>query len=228
MTMVTVRRPVRSWSRGALEKISERFETAPAEDVVEWAVSTFSSGLSLTCSFQDVVMLDLALRVEPRLEVVFLDTGGHFPETLAFVEQMRRRFEANLVVLRPGPEAAGWPCGTSRCCELRKVAPLQAHLDARDAWLSGLRRSEAPTRAATPIVAFDPRFDVVKVSPLATWSDERVARYVADRQLPQHPLVARGYPSIGCAPTTDPVAPGADARSGRWAGSVKTECGLHR
>lgn len=202
-------------------------EHAAAGTVVAWAVERFDGRVSLACSFQDCVVVDIAVRVDPSIEVLFLDTGFHFPETLEFVEQVRARYDLNLRVLRPGPEAADFPCGTDRCCELRKVAPLDAALEERAAWLTGLKRVDAPTRAAAPIVSWDPARRLVKVNPLATWTDEDVANYIVDHDLPVHGLVSKGYLSIGCAPTTRPVAPGEDPRAGRWADSGKTECGLH-
>ncbi len=211
----------------SLAAAAPAFENAAAEDVVTWATAVFGPRLTLASSFQDVVLLDLAVRADPGIEVAFLDTGAHFAETLEFVEAMRKRYDLNLVVLRPGPDAAPWPCGSARCCELRKVAPLRAHLARRDAWMTGIRRAETATRASAPVVSIDPTFDVVKVNPLARWSDGDVARYLERHRLPLHPLVPRGYPSIGCAPTTSPVLEGSDGRAGRWAGLEKTECGLH-
>lgn len=210
-----------------LAELSASFEWAPPSEIVSWAVERFGSRLSLASSFQDLVIVDLALQVDPSIEVVFLDTGAHFPETLEFVEQTRERLNINLAMLTPGPEAKDWPCGSARCCDVRKVAPLRAHLAQRDAWMTGLRRVEAPTRADASIVSFDSTFDVVKVNPLATWSDDDVAGYIRDHDLPVHPLKSKGYLSIGCAPTTRPVAIGQHARAGRWAGLDKTECGLH-
>lgn len=212
---------------GELAARAAEFEHAAAGTVVAWAMDRFDGRVSLACSFQDCVVVDIAVRVDPTLEVLFLDTGFHFPETLEFVEQVRARYDLNLRVLRPGPEAAAFPCGTDRCCELRKVAPLDAALDGRAAWLTGLKRVDAATRAAAPIVSWDPGRRLVKVNPLATWTDDDVAHYIADHDLPVHPLVAEGYLSIGCAPTTRPVSPGEDPRAGRWSGSGKTECGLH-
>jgi len=210
-----------------LSELNAGFEWSPPTEVIAWAVERFGGRLSLASSFQDLVVVDLAMQVDPTIEVVFLDTGAHFPETLAFVDEMRQRLGINLTVLRPGPEAEAWPCGSARCCEYRKVAPLRAHLADRDAWMTGLRRAEAPTRATAPIVSFDPGFGVVKVNPLATWTDEDVAGYVRDHDLPVHPLKPRGYLSIGCEPTTRPVSVGQHSRAGRWAGMDKTECGLH-
>jgi len=206
---------------------SAELESAPASKAIAWAFERFGRDLVLACSFQDVVIVDLAVAVDPGIEVLFLDTGFHFPETLTFVETVRSRYDLNLRVLTPGPEAEAWPCGTERCCELRKVAPLDAALAGRGAWLTGLKRVDAPTRAAAPIVSWDAARGLVKVNPLATWTDDDIAGYLADHGLPVHPLTMQGYLSIGCAPTTRPVAPGEDPRAGRWSGIAKTECGLH-
>jgi len=210
-----------------LASLSAGFETAPAGTVIAWAVERFGRDISLACSFQDCVVVDIAVRVDPAIEVLFLDTGFHFPETLAFVEEVRARYDLNLRVLTPGPDAERWPCGTERCCEVRKVVPLNEALAGRRAWVTGLKRSDAPTRAHTPIVSWDEERRLVKVNPLATWTDVDIAGYEADHRLPVHPLVPQGYLSIGGAPTTRPVAPGEDPRAGRWAGTDKTECGLH-
>ncbi|HUO49823.1 MAG TPA: phosphoadenylyl-sulfate reductase [Acidimicrobiales bacterium] len=213
-----------------LEELAARsaeFETAPASNAIAWAVERFGGDVVLACSFQDVVVVDLAVAVEPGIEVLFLDTGFHFPETLAFVEEVRARYGLNLRVLTPGREAEAWPCGTERCCELRKVVPLDAAVTGRGAWLTGLKRVDATTRTAAPIVSWDDARGLVKVNPLATWTDDDVSAYLADHDLPVHPLISQGYLSIGCAPTTRPVAPGEDPRAGRFTGMGKTECGLH-
>ncbi len=210
-----------------LAHVDERFAHAPASKVVEWAVDRFGQHLVLAASFQDVVLVDLAVKVDAGIEVVFCDTGAHFPETLEFVEEVRALYGLNLTVTRPGADAAGWPCGTARCCELRKVEPLRRVLADKRAWLTSLKRVDAPTRAHAPVVGWDAVFGVVKVNPLATWTDEDVDSYLRDHDLPVHPLVSKGYLSIGCAPTTSPVAEGEDRRAGRWAGTGKTECGLH-
>lgn len=206
---------------------ASEFESAPAGSVIAWAVERFGSGLSLACSFQDCVIIDLAVQVDPAIEVLFLDTGFHFPETLGYVEEVRRHYDLNLRILTPGPEAEAWPCGTERCCELRKVVPLVRALRGRYGWMTGLKRVDALTRATAPIVAWDETRRLVKINPIATWTEDDVQNYQADHGLPVHPLVPQGYLSIGCAPTTRPVAPGENPRAGRWAGSTKTECGLH-
>ena len=210
-----------------LAELSRRFETAPASSVVRWAWERFGRGVVLASSFQDCVLVDVAVRVAPEIEVVFLDTGFHFPETMDYVEQVRRRYDVNLRVIAPELGAEEWPCGSARCCELRKVGPLSRVLDDRQAWMTGLRRADAATRADAPILAFDLARGAVKINPLATWDDRDVVGYASDHGLPEHPLTRQGYLSIGCAPTTQPAPDPDDPRSGRWAGTGKTECGLH-
>ncbi len=210
-----------------LAALSTGFESAPASTVIRWAVDTFGSSLVLAASFEDIVLIDLATKIAPEIEVVFLDTEAHFPETLSFVDEVKERYRLHLRVTKPGPEAAAHPCGSEQCCQFRKVAPLRRALEGRRAWLTSLKRSDGPTRADAPIVAWDQAFDLVKVNPLATWTDDDITSYVADHDLPAHPLVSQGYRSIGCAPTTRPVAEGEDARAGRWSGLDKSECGLH-
>jgi phosphoadenosine phosphosulfate reductase len=209
-----------------LESVSADLERRPASAAVAWAMERFGpQGVVVASSFQDCVLIDVVVGVAPDIAVVFIDTGFHFPETLEYVETVRRRYDLNLMVVRPEVDDSTWPCGTERCCEVRKVGPLARVLEGRSAWISGLRRAEAPTRADAPVVGIER--GAVKVNPLALWSDIDVSGYGADRGLPRHPLSERGYLSIGCAPTTSPVAPGEDPRSGRWVGTDKTECGLH-
>jgi phosphoadenosine phosphosulfate reductase len=210
-----------------LADLNRDFETAPAGKVITWAVDTYGDSLVLAASFEDIVLIDLVTKASPGIEVVFLDTEAHFPETLAFVEEIRARYDLNLTVTKPGPEAAAYPCGTDQCCQFRKVAPLRRAVQGKGAWLTSLKRVDAPSRAEAPIVSWDDAFGLVKVNPIVTWTNDDVASYVADHDLPEHPLLSRGYRSIGCAPTTRPVAPGEDPRAGRWAGLDKSECGLH-
>ncbi len=210
-----------------LAQVAGALDAATASEVLSWANGRFGDGLVIASSFQDCVLIDLATAIRPGIEVVFLDTGAHFAETLDYVEAVRQRYDLNLVVLTPGTEAEDWPCGSPMCCELRKVAPLVAHLADRLAWATGLRRADSPQRAGAPVVSWDEGHAVVKLNPLAAWSDADMAAYIADHELPVHPLTKAGYASIGCAPTTVPIGEGQDARAGRWPGSTKTECGLH-
>ncbi|MGH9164182.1 MAG: phosphoadenylyl-sulfate reductase [Acidimicrobiales bacterium] len=203
-------------------------ETAPAGAVVAWAHERFGDGLVLAASFQDCVLIDIATKAAPGIEVIFLDTQYHFAETLWFVDQVRRRYDLNLTVTTPAVEPDDrWQRDVASCCNVRKVEPLAAALAGKTAWMTALRRVEAPTRANAPVVSYDAARDLVKLNPLATWTDGDVAGYITDHDLPVHPLAERGYPSIGCWPCTRPVALGEDPRAGRWSGSSKTECGLH-
>jgi len=215
------------WTAEELAEVSEEFETAPPSSVIRWAAENFGESLVLAASFEDIVLIDLATKVVPDIEVIFLDTEAHFPETLSFVEQVRARYDLNLTVTKPGPEAAAYPCGSENCCQFRKVEPLRRAVSGKAAWLTSLKRSDGPTRADVPVVSWDASFGLVKINPLVTWTDADVKTYLADHDLPEHPLVSRGYLSIGCAPTTRPVAEGEDPRAGRWAGLDKSECGLH-
>ena len=201
---VTDQRP----SADELDALTREFETAPAGKVVKWAVDTFGDALVLAASFEDVVLIDLATKVAPGIEVIFLDTEAHFPETLEFVEEIRgplrpepdrdqARARGGRPPLREPSSAASsarWPRCARRCRASR-------------AWLTSLKRVDAPTRADAPIVSWDDAFGLVKVNPLATWTNDDIASYLADHDLPVHPLTHRGYRSIGCAPTTRPVAP---------------------
>ncbi|MGA3351912.1 MAG: phosphoadenylyl-sulfate reductase [Acidimicrobiales bacterium] len=210
-----------------LEAASDRLDKADPMEIVGWAVNRFPGQVALAASFQDAALLDMAVRVDPSIEVIFLDTEFHFPETLAYVERLRRRYNLNLVITHPEVSLEEFPCGSSRCCELRKVAPLAKALEGHSAWITGLKRVDTPERAAAPVIAWDPRRAIVKVNPVAAWDDDDVDEYVTAHDLPRHPLNYVGYVSIGCAPTTVPVPEGRHPREGRWAGTAKTECGLH-
>lgn len=210
-----------------VDEVAADLEDASAQEIVHWALNNFGNDLVLTSSFQDCVLIDIATRQDPLVEVIFLDTCYHFPETLAFVEQVSQRYEMNLRVISPDVRIDEWPCGTERCCEMRKVEPLRKALQGKRCWMTGLKRADSPSRANVPVVSFDAGKSVVKVNPLVTWSDDDVETYIRQMGLLRHPLTLAGYTSIGCAPTTTPVSLGAHPRSGRWSGTGKTECGLH-
>ncbi|HEV3212563.1 MAG TPA: phosphoadenylyl-sulfate reductase [Acidimicrobiales bacterium] len=213
--------------REELADAERALRNAAPTEVIDWALERFSGNVAMACSFEDLVLLDLALSRRADLELIFLDTGFHFPETLEFAHRVSEERGVNLTITTPGPEADAWPCGSERCCELRKVAPLQRALVGRDAWLTALKRVDAPTRAHVPVVSWDERFGLVKCNPIAAWTDDDIAWYLREHALPSHPLWAKGYASIGCAPVTRPVAPGESRRAGRWSGTDKEECGLH-
>jgi phosphoadenosine phosphosulfate reductase len=207
--------------------LSQTMDSASAEEIISWAVDTFAPHLSLAASMNDAVLIDLAVRVHPAIEVVFIDTGYHFPETLDMVDVVRRHYGLNLRIMTVAPHNEElWRVDPANCCSAVKVGQLDRALAGKAAWLSGLRRSEAPSRAAAPVVGLDIR-GLVKVNPIAAWTDEQVAAYIAAHDVPVHPLVTKGYTSIGCAPCTGLPTDPDDPRSGRWAGQDKTECGLH-
>ena len=211
-----------------LARVSAELESKPATAVVDWAWNTYGDALVLAASFQDCVLIDVAMQVAPEIEVVFLDTQYHFGETLEYVEQVRARYDLNLRVMQPLVEPDDlWQTDIDECCAMRKVEPLARALEGKSAWMTGLRRSETPSRSKSPIVGLDVARGIVKVNPLATWNDLDIDGYSRDRGLPEHPLKSQGYPSIGCWPCTRPVEVGDDPRSGRWAATGKTECGLH-
>jgi phosphoadenosine phosphosulfate reductase len=210
-----------------LADLSIEFERLPASKIIQWAVDNFAPHLSLAASMTDAVLIDLAVKVDPSIEVVFIDTGYHFPETLDTVEQVRRRYGLNLKMMTvPLHDEELWKVDAENCCSAVKVGQMDRALAGKTAWMAGLRRSEADSRVKAPIVARDLR-GLVKVNPIATWTDEDVRGYVQDHDVIVNPLVLEGYPSIGCMPCTVKPSDPADPRSGRWAGRDKTECGLH-
>ncbi|GAB3990234.1 phosphoadenylyl-sulfate reductase [Nocardioides marmoraquaticus] len=222
--------------REIVNVVGAELELAPAEDIIEWAVATFGERFCVTSSMGDAVLSHLASRVAPGLDVVFLDTGYHFAETIGTRDAVEATMPVNVVSLTPEQTVAQQDAAYGKdlfardpdlCCALRKVEPLREGLSGYDAWATGLRRAETHDRVIAPVVGWDERKQKVKVSPLARWSDDDVDRYVAEHGVLVNPLQYDGYPSIGCWPCTRRVAPGDDPRSGRWSGTNKTECGIH-
>jgi phosphoadenosine phosphosulfate reductase len=209
-----------------LSAVAARLEYASVTDIVAWSVEQYGDELVVAASFQDCVLIDLATRVAPNIEIVFLDTQYHFAETIEFVARVRDLYGLNLRVVRPLIEPdRRYETDPDECCALRKIEPLARALSHRSAWITGVRRAQTPARATTPVVHLDR--GRVKINPLARWTDADVAAYVRDHQLPEHPLVARGFASIGCWPCTRAIGPNESQRAGRWPGLDKTECGLH-
>jgi phosphoadenosine phosphosulfate reductase len=215
----------------ALTPIPSTLEQAHPAEIVRWAADQFGvDGLVVTASFEDAVLVHVAATAVPGIEIVLLDTQYLFAETQWFAEQLRARLDLNLRIERPAADVLPdnlWQTDTTACCDVRKVQPLARAIDGKQAWITGVRRADGPTRANAPIAAFDIGRNLVKVNPLAAYSDDDMALYERLHELPRNPLSERGYPSIGCWPCTRPVAPGEDKRAGRWSGSEKTECGLH-
>jgi phosphoadenosine phosphosulfate reductase len=221
-------RPLVDIDLAELAAISRGLESQPASAAIRWAWERFGDEVVLAASFQDCVLVDIAARAAPGIEVVFLDTQYHFAETLWYVERVRERYDLNLTVMEPlVPPDDLWQLDKDECCAMRKVEPLARALVGKQAWVTGLRRVETPTRAHAPIAHLDVGRGIVKVNPLAPWTDDDITAYKRDHELLEHPLASQGYPSIGCWPCTRPVEPGEDPRSGRWSGDGKMECGLH-
>ena len=210
-----------------LAELNREFERLPASKIIQWGVDNFAPHLCLSASMTDAVLVDLAVKVFPAIEVVFIDTGYHFPETLETMETVRRHYGLNLRIMTvKHHDEELWRIDPENCCSAVKVGQLDRALMGKAAWMSGLRRVEAAARESAPIIARDLR-GLVKINPLATWTDHDVAGYIADHDVPVNPLTQQGYPSIGCMPCTQPVGNGDDPRAGRWAGLDKTECGIH-
>jgi phosphoadenosine phosphosulfate reductase len=211
-------------------------ELAPAEVIIEWAVATFGDRFAITSSMGDAVLAHVASRVAPGIDVVFLDTGYHFVETIGTRDAVEATLPVNLVNVTARQTVAEQDAAYGKdlfsrdpdlCCALRKVKPLEEALAGYDAWATGLRRDETHNRVIAPVIGWDEHKRKVKVSPLARWTAADVDRYVDEFGVLVNPLQHDGYPSIGCWPCTRRVAPGEDPRSGRWAGTGKTECGIH-
>ena len=231
----TGKRPVAELRKLALEG-ARKFADAPADEVLDWAVREFGLNLAVACSMAEALLPHLVGQKLPGVDVVFLDTGYHFPETLATRDRVVKQLPVTVVNVEArrtvaeqdaefGADMHSWD--PVQCCEMRKVVPLRATLEHYEAWASGLRREDSKGRANTPIVEWDRKNAMVKLNPIAAWTQADVDAYIAEHDIPTNPLLTQGYPSIGCFPCTRQVAEGEDARSGRWAGTDKSECGIH-
>lgn len=214
----------------------QRLDGAPPEEILRWAADEFGDRLCVASSMGDAVLPHLAGQVRPGIPVVFLDTGYHFAETIGMRDAVAATLPVTVQSIRPRRTVAEQDAelgprlferDPDRCCALRKVEPLARALDPYLAWATGIRRDEAASRRHTRVVEWDARRGLVKVNPLAHWTESDVDAYVAEHGVLVNPLRYDGYLSIGCAPCTHRVAAGDDPRSGRWAGTAKTECGLH-
>jgi phosphoadenosine phosphosulfate reductase len=225
-------------TREEVEELAARFEDRPARELLEWAADRFGGRIVLTCSwqFQSSVLCHMLHAVGAEVRIVELDTGLLFPETYAVRDALIARYGLRVERVDPlrtvaeqasddGPEL--WTRDPDRCCALRKVEPLERALRGMDAWITGIRRQQAATRAGARKLELDAARGVVKVQPLVDWTTEDVMGYLYANDVPYNALHDRGYPSIGCMPCTRAVRPGEDPRAGRWAGTGKTECGLH-
>lgn len=218
------------------EQAGHDLEGATAEEILTWAREMFGTDWCVTSSMADAVVPHLASRVVPGIQVVFLDTGYHFAETIGMRDAVAVTMPVQVKTVLPlamvgQQDARHGPRLHARnpdlCCAMRKVEPLNRALKPYRAWASGLRRADSPTRAGVRVVEWDAKHDMVKLNPIATWSDEQVDAYIAEHGILVNPLLDDGYGSVGCAPCTRRLLAGEDVRAGRWSGSTKTECGLH-
>jgi len=221
----------------AASRLETRFARLSAQALLRLAIKDlFPEKIALVSSFgaDSVVLLHMVAEIDKATPVVFVDTGQHFPETLAYRDRLVDRLGlTNIVGATPDaatlgredPEKFLFASDPDRCCEIRKVAPLAASLDAYDAWITGRKGFQTADRARLPL--FEAEGERVKVNPLVTWNAGDLLAYIKQHDLPPHPLVAKGFPSIGCLPCTSRVLPGEDARAGRWRGKAKQECGIH-
>lgn len=215
---------------------ADKLYNASAQEILEWAHEHAPGKLAVTLSMENTVLAELAKDFLPDADFLFLDTEYHFPETLEVADQVEARYpdqelvRAKAILTRQEQDRvygrALYRTNPTACCRMRKVEPLAVHLSPYAGWVTGLRRADGPTRAEAPALSLDAT-GRLKISPLITWSLEDTDDYIEAKDLIIHPLTKQGYPSIGCATCTLPVAEGEDPRAGRWAFSSKTECGLH-
>jgi phosphoadenosine phosphosulfate reductase len=215
---------------------AEELAGASAEELLRWTDEHFGGTYIVASNMQDAVLVDLAAKVRPGVDVLFLDTGYHFAETIGTRDAVESVYDVHVVNVTAENSVAKqdelfgknlFASDPGACCKMRKVEPLGKALRGYNAWVTGIRRVEAPTRANAPLISFDEAFKLVKINPIAAWSDDDMQAYMDANGVLVNPLVDEGYPSIGCEPCTVKPAPGEDPRSGRWQGLAKTECGLH-
>ena len=217
---------------------SRHLDDARPQTILRWAVGTFGSKLTMATAFgaEGCCLIHMLADIEPNLRIFNLDTGYQFEETLALRERIKQRYGIEVELVRPELTVAeyeaehGGPLYRIRpdqCCHDRKLVPLRRAVVGYDAWVSAIRRDQTAHRAAAGVVQWDAKFNLVKVNPLLNWTKKDVWGFVLKHDVPYNPLHDRGYPSIGCWPCTAAIANGDDERAGRWAGSMKKECGLH-
>ena len=216
--------------------LAERETEPTADEVAAWAAENFGGSLAVACSMADAVLPHVVSRFAAGVDVLFLDTGYHFSDTIVTRDIVAEDLPITLVNVLPELTVAEqdekhgarlYERDPALCCQMRKVEPLARTLPLYEAWVTGVRREEGPTRSDTPLVTWDEKNGLVKINPLAAWTFDELLTYAADHSVEVNSLLSDGYPSIGCEPCTRRVAPGEDPRAGRWAGFAKTECGLH-
>jgi phosphoadenosine phosphosulfate reductase len=233
---MTVSVELRADLQDLVKRDAAMLESATATEILQWASEHFGSDWCVASSMADAVLPHLASVVQPGIDVVFLDTGYHFAETIGMRDAVAATLPVQVRTILPLASVAEQDAeygpklhdrDPNLCCAMRKVEPLERALKPYHAWAAGLRRADSASRADTPVVSWDDKRQMVKLNPIAAWTDEQVDAYIADNGILVNPLLFDGYGSIGCAPCTRRLLPGEDSRAGRWAGTNKTECGLH-
>jgi len=231
--------PVIMLTQPAIGDIARTFEDAAPQEILRWAVRTFGRSVALACSFggpSGMALLDMLMEIDASSPVYYLDTDLLFPETYAHIERVARRYGIEPIAVHADRSVAEqgldhgiklWERDPDLCCSLRKVEPQKRFLKSYAAWITGVRRDRATSASELRVVEWDETFGLLKISPLATWTEEMVWTYVRAHDVPYNELHDRGYPSIGCTNCTVSVKAGDPLRAGRWQGFTKTECGLH-
>lgn len=226
------------WTRLVFTRLSNRFDAAAATDLLRWSIQTFGTGLTIGTSFgaSGIVLMDLAVRIQPDVDIFYIDTGYFFPETMQLIDRLEEHYQrtfrrvATQLTFQEQEKRYGptlYQNDPDLCCHLRKVAPMKQALADSTAWVSALRHDQASTRKEVPMVQWNERYNIVKIAPLIHWAEADIWTYIHEHKLPYNELHDRNYPSIGCWPCTHAVQAGDDLRAGRWRGSAKVECGLH-
>ena len=228
-----------TWQLASPNRLNVCLEEKSAEEILQWSMENFAEGLSIGTSFgaSGMALMDIALRINPDVDIFYIDTDYFFPETLSLIERAQRHYnrpfrrvtsEMSVAEQEQTYGLTLYRRNADMCCQIRKVVPMGNALQGSTAWISALRRDQSPTRAGTPVLRWNEKYEVVKISPLVHWTEADVWAYIHQHNVPYNELHEQNYPSIGCWPCTQAVQPGEDLRAGRWAGLSKDECGLHQ
>ncbi len=228
-----------TWRLASLSQLNRCLEQKSAEEILQWSIENFGEGFSIGTAFgaSGMALTDMAVRINPEVDIFYVDTGYFFPETLALIDRAQRHYNRPFRRVTSDLSVAEqeqtygltlYRKDADECCHIRKVVPMGKALQESAAWVSALRRDQSPTRAGTPVLRWNEKYEVVKISPLVHWSEEDVWTYIHQHNVPYNELHEQNYPSIGCWPCTQAIQPGDDLRAGRWAGLTKIECGLHQ
>jgi phosphoadenosine phosphosulfate reductase len=237
-TLAISNHPVPHWQPANLHAIGRRFDRQHPRNVLRWALTTYAQEIALATGFgpSGIVLMHMVSELRPRTTIFYLQTDLLFPESMELRDELARRLGITFSEIRPDISLLDqarshgynlWQSDPDLCCKIRKVLPLRHFLSGKKAWITGIRRDQSPSRAGIRVVDWDGANELVKICPLAHWHRDQVWNYLLEHDLPYNPLHDQGYPSIGCMPCTRIADPGSDERAGRWAGSQKTECGIH-